>query len=229
MRAVNLLPRQQPRRQHKRMPLGTQVLIVAPLVLGAVLAAGHLVGSSKVNDRKATLQALRDELAALPATKTQTPGDDQLAAQHELRVEALAGALRSRVAWDRILRQISSVLPEDVWLITLTAQSPEAPAGTQEVVAPPTTSISSPLTGGEAAPVTGGGPTVPSVAAAAPLVINGYTYSQEGVARFLGRLAVIPELTDVKLEKSENSTVSDRIVVRFTIQASIRSQGVAGS
>ena len=61
-----------------------------------------------------------------------------------------------------------------------------------------------------------------------PLTISGYTYSQEGVARFMARLAVIPELTHVTLQKSFLSPISGRSVVQFTIQADIRRPG-AGS
>lgn len=213
MRAVNLLPRDEPRRR-KWMTVRAQLALASPLVVASLLGAGYLVTTSKVSDNRATLQALQEELATLPPPAGVPQVDSQLAQQHDARVSALALALRNRVAWDRILRQISSVLPEDVWLIDLAAQSPGGSA-------PPPGPAPAATEGGalaEAVPA-------PAVSAGStPLVVNGYTYSQEGVARFLSRLAVIPELTDVKLKQSELTTVSGRVVVRFTIEAGIREQ-----
>jgi len=42
-------------------------------------------------------------------------------------VTALSAALTSRVAWDRVFREFSLVLPDDVWLTTLSAKSPISP------------------------------------------------------------------------------------------------------
>jgi hypothetical protein len=55
-----------------------------------------------------------------------------------------------------------------------------------------------------------------------PLQLMGYTYSQEGVARLLTRLAVIPELDDVKLLESSQVALAGRLVFSFSIQASVR-------
>jgi len=213
MRAVNLLPREAPK-SRRRLGLAGQLAIVSPLVLAAVLGAGYLVTTSQVNDRRAELQVLQDEIAALPSSQTPaTEVDPQLAAQHEARVSALAAALRSRIAWDRILRQVSSVLPEDVWLLSLNAQSPG-------VTAPPTPPVSTGDTG-EQTPTT---PAPTSTTPANALVITGYTYSQEGVARFLSRLAVIPELNEVRLIQSAQVEIAGRLVVQFEINAGIRRQ-----
>ena len=54
---------------------------------------------------------------------------------------------------------------------------------------------------------------------AQPLTIAGYTYSQEGVARLLSRLAVVPALQHVKLVSSTQTTVGGQTVVSFSIQA----------
>ena len=222
MRAVNLLPREEPKRR-KRLTVGVQVALVAPFLVGSLLVAGYLLESSKVNDGKATLKALQDELATLPPPATAPQTNAQLALQHDQRVAALGAALQARVAWDRILREISSVLPEDVWLTTLTARSPQSAVSTAPPPAPvPTTAGDGGTTSTEqtAAPA-------PVPSATAPLTIAGYTYSQEGVARFLSRLAVIPELQDVKLVSSSQTLVSGRTVVQFAIQAGIRRQAAS--
>jgi Tfp pilus assembly protein PilN len=219
MRAVNLLPRDDARQRRKGLTVLVQLAVVSPFVVGSLLVAGYLLASSKVNDNKATLQALQDQLAAVPPPPPVAHQvAPELALQHDQRIIALGPALQARVAWDRILRQISSVLPGDVWLTTLSAQSPPIAAP----VAPPppstdTTTTSSTETTTTAAPL-------PPPPATSPLRLAGYTYSQEGVARLLSRLEVIPELEDVNLVQSSQTSLLGRDVVSFTIQASVRAQ-----
>jgi hypothetical protein len=50
----------------------------------------------------------------------------------------------------------------------------------------------------------------------------GYTYSQEGVARLLSRLAVVPSLENVQLVSSTQTTVGDQTVISFSIEADVR-------
>jgi Tfp pilus assembly protein PilN len=228
MRAVNLLPRDEPRRRKAHMTIGTQLALVSPFVVISLIVAGYLLASSKVNDNKATLNALQQELAALPPPRTEPNTDAVLAAEKVQRITALASALQTRIAWDRILREISSVLPEDVWLTGLSAESPAAAA---PAVPPPppstdTTSTDTTSTDTTATTTTPAPPPVPAVPTA-PLNVNGYTYSQEGVARFLGRLAVIPELTNVKLVSSSQVEVAGREVFQFTITADVQGNAVA--
>jgi Tfp pilus assembly protein PilN len=217
MRAVNLLPREA-KRSRKRLTVLAQLAVVSPLVVGSVLVAGYLLASSKVNDNKATLQALQDELATLPAPPPEPQGNPELAVQRNQRIVALSAALQGRLAWDRILREISAVLPGDVWLTTLSAQSPQRASATPSATTTSTTTTSSTTTGTTTTPA----PTPPPTG---PLNLTGYTYSQEGVARFLSRLAVVPALQNVKLLQSAQALVSGRTVVLFTIQANVRTQG----
>jgi len=200
VRAVNLLPRE-PRLRRRRLTVVGQLALLAPFVVGGLLTAGYLLASSKVNDRKATLQAAQAELAALPAPPPQPEVDPQLAAQRDQRIAALSAALQTRLAWDRILRQISAVLPGDVWLTTLSAKGvPAQPPVDPATPAPPPAP----------APTAG------------PLTLAGYTYSQEGVARLLTRLAVVPALQDVQLVSSTRTSLSGRFVYQFSITANVR-------
>ncbi len=201
MRAVNLLPRE-PRLGRKRLSVAGQLALLAPFVVGGLLTAGYLLTSSKVNDRKSTLQALQAELASLPAPPPQPQVNPELAAQRDQRIAALSSALQTRLAWDRILRQISAVLPGDVWLTTLSGKGvPQQPAtGTT------TTTTPAPAP----APTAG------------PLTLAGYTYSQEAVARLLTRLAVVPALQDVVLVSSTRTAFAGRFVYQFSITANVR-------
>ena len=123
-----------------------------------------------------------------------------LKTEHDARVTALSAALTRRIAWDRILREISLVLPNDVWLRTMSATSPTPASGTAPAATPP-----------------GLPPTL--------MTIEGSTYSHDAVARLITRLSVIPDLKNVWLTKSELGVVAGRPIVSFTILADVRQSG----
>ena len=198
MRAVNLLPRDQGQRQIKKESLPVLVGACSGLLVAAVLGALFLMGSGKVAAQQRTLDDLNRRYQALPpAPAGPTAAQQALAGEQSARVSALSTALGSRTAWDRIFREFSLVLPDDVWLTTLTAKSPI-----------------SPLTN---ASTTGAAPS--------QFTIQGRTYSHDGVARLLSRLQVVPDLTNVQLLSSTLSTVAGQDVVEFSIAADIKVAG----
>ncbi|HWQ24695.1 MAG TPA: hypothetical protein VNK94_11375, partial [Gaiellaceae bacterium] len=116
MRAINLLPRDEERARLEglRMPL---------LVLAGGLAVATAAAVALAAGASGTAEARRTELAALEATidrlpKAPRPAVSQsvLAQERSNRLAALAAALGSRTAFDRALREIALVLPDDVWL-----------------------------------------------------------------------------------------------------------------
>lgn len=201
MRAVNLLPRDDARRERRRQVNPPALVAVAGVVvLSTMLAAGFLLSSAKVADNRQTLGQLEQELDALPPPPVQSGADATLVEEKKRRVAALGSALSQRIAWDRVLRELSLVLPGDVWLSTLNAKSPVT------VAAPP----------GQAAG-----------AAPSGFTITGYTYSQDAVARLLTRLAVVPHLTNVQLQNSSRTDFAGRSIVQFTILADLRPPGAS--
>jgi Tfp pilus assembly protein PilN len=205
MRAINLLPRDDARRGRPQKP---QWMVLVPVVLAVLLTAAlsalFLSASGKVKDKQAELASLQDVLQAIPtpdAGKVKT--QSALAADKQARVQALSGALSRRVAWDRVFRELSLVLPDDVWLATLSAKAP-VPSATAAVPAP-------------AAPGTS--------TAASQFTLDGFTYSHAAVARLLSRLAVVPDLVNVQLQQSTRTTVGAATAVHFIIAADVRRPG----
>lgn len=130
MRAVNLLPRDDRRsrsRQTNPVVLGG---VVAAVAATAILAAFFLTVSAGVADKQSRLDAVQAELDATPVPPPADRSASGLEQEKSQRVVALSTALSKRVAWDRVLREISLVLPEDVWLSTLSAKAPADPAAT---------------------------------------------------------------------------------------------------
>jgi len=231
MRAVNLLP-VEPKRARKAPGVVTQLAIVAPFVVAGLLLAGYLLSSSQVNSKKATLKALQDELAAIPKPEAQAQQNPALASEKGLRIATLSATLQSRLVWDRVLREVSAVLPGDVWLTLLSAETPEVPAPVSATPVAPAAGGTSTTPAAPTGTATTTTPATTTTAAAAPppppatgpMNIQGYTYSHEGVARLLSRLQVVPALQGVKLVSSSQSTVNGQTVIAFTIQADVRPQ-----
>jgi Tfp pilus assembly protein PilN len=202
VRAVNLLPRDHKQRTVRKESLPVLVGACSGLLVVALLGSMFMMGSGKIAAQQRKLDDLNRHYDALPPPPAgPSAAQQQLAGEQSARVGALTTALSSRVAWDRVFREFSLVLPEDVWLTTLTAKAPISPATN--------------------ASTTGSQPS--------QFTIQGRTYSHDGVARLLSRLQVIPDLTNVQLLTSTLSKVGNQDVVTFSIAADIKVAGSPSS
>ena|SRR5919109_3375826 len=198
MRSVNLLPRDDSKRQRERPGAVMLTGVLGAVLVTALLAGLFLMTSSTVGERQAEVDALRAELAAIPPPPS-TSGQSTLETEKSQRVTLLGKALGSRVAWDRVLREISLVLPDDIWLESLNANAPDP----------------------NAVPAPGTEP------AKGLFTITGYSYSHDGVARLLARLSVLPQLERPALGSSVLDKTKARGIVKFTISAALRQGGAA--
>jgi Tfp pilus assembly protein PilN len=190
MRAVNLLPRDEPTRSFEAKR-GIVFLGGGGAALVTVALATLMLGASAAaNEQRQALDGINAELAAVPKAEpgeTEPQDDTALVAEKSARISALSTVLSGRVAWDEVLRQVSQVLPEDVWLSNLST-SADATSSTK-------------------------------------LTLNGSTYSQDGVARFLSRISMLPSLENVQLQTSANSSSGTVGVVQFVILADVKAPG----
>ena len=204
MRAVNLLPRDEAKRSfaaNRGVVFGG---VGGAALATAVLASMMISAGGAASSKQDELDAIRAQIAAIPSVPViDTSEEDALAAEKGARIGALSAALGGRIAWDRVLRQVSLVLPEDVWLTSLSATATAAAAAAP---APDATQ---------------------AAAAGSGFTLTGATYSQNGVARFLSRLAVIADLANVRLQSSQSQVVNERELVQFTILADVRAPGSA--
>jgi hypothetical protein len=171
-------------------------------VLLAGLGGGFMMTNSGLSAKETELANKQAEFASMPRPEPASePSDElaELAGERGPRVAALSSVLAQRVAWDRILRRFSLVLPGDIWLqsLSLTGPSNVTPAaGTAEE---PSQGFS----------------------------ISGRTYSHDGVARLLARLTALPDLENVQLQNSAVTAVGSQDLVEFTIVAAVRTEGAS--
>ncbi len=198
--AFNLLSEtgSEPPRRHRQATVAAAA--VAALVVASGLGWAYAWASADLAETRAAYDAARVNLAALdvpaapPAEKTQV----RLREERDVRKTALASALASRIAWDRVLREASLVIPEDVWLTSLSANVQPAPAP---------------------APAAAGGGEQGSTR----LMIDGYTRSQRSVARLLARLTIVPAFRSVQLLGSTRTVVAKQEVFKFSLAATLKS------
>jgi Tfp pilus assembly protein PilN len=202
MRAFNLMPREEAREKTSRLRLAQVLVALLGLLLLAGLGSAYIFMSARAADRQGQVDDLRAQLAKLevPAEAPQKPGGAELVTEGQARTSALAQALQGRVAWDRVLREVSLVLPEHVYLTQISASTPGAGS---------TTSNPAVSTNPNAAPNS--------------LALVGLADKQASVAEFLARLEVIPEFATVDLQ---SSTVADESSsFAFSILATIAPEG----
>jgi Tfp pilus assembly protein PilN len=199
MRAFNLLPREEVRAEREGgapSPMPYVLVGLVGVLLFAALAAFYLMAGTDVTKKRGQAEDLRAELAAYQASAKQPSVDDKaaaLAAERLGRTSALSAALIKRLAWDRLLREIALVVPDEVRLSQIQGSSPTVPG----------------VTAADGSLVTN-------------LTIVGTTLNEGSVAEFMTRLSVIPELAAVQLKEAGDSP-SEENRVAFTITGTLRS------
>jgi Tfp pilus assembly protein PilN len=221
MRAVNLLPREYQnaksiRHEDPAVVVGSALGVIVIIALGGAFYVAH----STANVQEARLSKARLELAQLAvhkhvAPKPSTPiapitpivPPPAVTGQEATWLSAVSTNLSQRIAWDRVLREVSLVVPSDVTLLSLTMSAPTAAS----------------------AAATPGGAT------AQGFVIQGTAFSYDSVARLLSRLALVPDLSNVTLTStgsgaapgSSGSSAAPTTGVQFNITAAVKGAPVA--
>jgi type IV pilus assembly protein PilM len=203
-RGVDLLPREE-KQSRKVAPASVAKVLLPVACVVPVIALGAMFMQARgdVNDRETQLTALETEFASLPKPK-KAKIDPALQGEQAQRATAVAQVLGSRLAWDNVLRDLSKVLPGDVWLTGLRAQAPALAA----------TPATAPATATPGAPVTPTGVT-----------ITGYTFKADDVAELVARIGTVPTIENVQLQSAIDTNVGDHKVVQFTILADMRGAG----
>jgi Tfp pilus assembly protein PilN len=180
MRPVNLIPAEERRGSHAPMRTGAlPYLLVGALALALVGVALLVLAGNQVTERKAEVAQLNRENAAAEARAKELFAYVQFQTLQQQREMTIGSLADSRFDWERVMRELSLILPEDAWLVDLTASaSPDAGSGE-------------------------GGGSLRGSAAGPALEIEGCAAGQEAVAGFVTALKDIDGVTRVGVESSE--------------------------
>jgi Tfp pilus assembly protein PilN len=142
MRAVNLLPRdavdrKSIRQEDPAVVIGSALGVIVIFALGIGFLSAHSRASSEEQKLHSTQIALgklsleREKLVT-PKTPTSTKPTKPIipvpavTAEEQPRLQAVSTALAGRIAWDRVLREFSLVVPDDVTVSSLALNAPSA-------------------------------------------------------------------------------------------------------
>lgn len=208
MKAVNLLPKSS---GVAGLLDGTRGRLVIAGAVGVVALAGFWAytatqsadsAHAQLSQAQATQASLQQETAALSVFAAR----QQAIAQQGATVAQLAGA---RVDWERVVRDVVTVLPSGVWLNGITASLPTT-----------TTAASTPSAASPG--------TLPSPDTAAPqgLELTGEAFTQAEVADTLSRLATVRGLGEPRLASSQATPEGTQTVYAFTVNIPINAQAL---
>ncbi len=191
MRPVNLIPPEQRRGEHAPLRTGPlPYVLVGALALVLVGVTALVLTDNQIADRKDEVVKLKREDALAHARAQRLAAYAQFRALSEQRIATVTSLADSRFDWERVMRELSLVLPSNVWLVSLTA------------TATPTTTLDSEGSGESSAAGLRGATQGPA------LEISGCATGQEAVAGFVTALKDIDGVTRVGVESSELPTES---------------------
>jgi hypothetical protein len=184
MRPVNLLPdHQRGRTAGESGGKGAYVVCGVLAVLLAMVAA-YVLASNTVTERKNEAAAARAEADRLEAEVAAQANYSDFADVAQQRLTSVAGVAASRFDWERLMREVSLVMPEGSWL-----QATDA-----SITGDPNAATTMPV-GAAATPT---GPYASFV---------GCTPHQSDVAQLMVRLRELHRVEDVKLKESAQESL----------------------
>jgi Tfp pilus assembly protein PilN len=181
MKAVNLIPNDQRRAQASGENSGSAYVALGVLAVLLVMAVAYVMTSNSANDSTSKAQKAKQEANALEAKVSELDSYTDFASIKAQRLTAVRMAAETRFDWERLMREISRVMPAGSWLQTTQAST----AGDPNAAAAPAT-----------ATPTATAPTGPSAN------FVGCTPKQSEVAKILVRLRSMHRVTDVELNES---------------------------
>jgi Tfp pilus assembly protein PilN len=189
MRPVNLIPPED--RRGEKAPLRTGLvayIVVAVLAVALVGVTLVVMIGNQIADRKAEKASLEDQVAQVQAEAQKLNTFVDFAALQEARQQTVASLATSRFDWERVLRELAIVIPQDVWLTNLAASS-----------APDASSSGSSTASSSSATADILGPS---------LDIQGCAGGHDAVARFLASLRDVDGVTRVVVMNSDRQGAS---------------------
>lgn len=120
MMRINLLPPEilERRKAEKRIGWVALAAVLVAVVLAGVFALGYF----RLQGKQDELASIQQQVQSTNAQAAQLAIFEDRAAELEVRRTTADTALAGRRNWPRLFRELSLVLPSDIWIETLTAE-----------------------------------------------------------------------------------------------------------
>jgi hypothetical protein len=180
MKAVNLIPSDQRRARPTGERSGGAYVVLGVLTVLLVMAVAYVTTANGVNDNTSKAKEAKQKADALEAQVSALDSYTDFASIKEQRLAGVVIAAKTRFDWERLMREVSHVMPSGSWLQTTQASVLGDPTAAAVPVADPAAA----------------GPTGPQA------TFVGCTPKQSEVAKILVRLRAMHRVTDVELNES---------------------------
>jgi Tfp pilus assembly protein PilN len=182
MKAVNLIPTEQRRAQATGRRPGSSYVVIGLLATLLAMVAAYVFTANRVTERQNETAATKAEADRLEAQAAQQKEFTNFAQVKATRLASVSTIAQTRFDWERLMRELSRVVPSGSWVQTTDASVTGNVAGAE--------SSTTPTAAGAAA--------VPQPKAN----LVGCTPDQSDVARMMVRLRQLHRVSDVELNES---------------------------
>ncbi|MFL5817916.1 MAG: PilN domain-containing protein [Conexibacter sp.] len=165
------------------------LILLGSLAVLLALVTAHVLTGNTIQDRKAELSSVRQQVTVAQAQADATKPYREFAVLAKARVETVRQLGSARFDWHRAFAGLATVIPDDVWLTSVTG-----------TVAP---GIS--IAGGDA----GGASDLRSAIPNPAITLTGCTVDHESVVRLVSRLRLLHDVQRVSLADSSKDAGGD--------------------
>jgi Tfp pilus assembly protein PilN len=201
---INLLPPEIRERQRYRRR--TAAVILIGIIVLAALGAFYVLQVMRLADVREDLEAQQQRNAQLQQQIAELQRFAELQQELQDTRTLLSTLLADRVLWSGVLRDVSLVIPGEMWLSGLTGSLTAAPT------AEGTTTTT---------------PTVPGGGLVGQLTFNGFAFDHRDVALWLSRLEDVRGFVNPWLSNSQKTLIGLTEVVQFTNSVDLSEQALA--
>jgi Tfp pilus assembly protein PilN len=182
MRPVNLIPQDQRRRTPSEGSGKGAHAVLGILAVLLAMAVVYVLASNSVTEKESKAEEARIEADQLEAQAANKESFTDFAEIARTRAASVATVASTRFDWERLMRELSRVMPQGSWLTSASASVTGAP----DAAANPTAAA----------------PAAPEAAGAPSASLTGCTPKHSDVARMMVRLRQLHRVVDVELKQS---------------------------
>jgi Tfp pilus assembly protein PilN len=175
--AVNLIPSEQRRAAPSGKASGAAYVVLGVLAVFLAMAVTYVLTSNTVNAHETKAAEAKQEADALEAEAARLGSFTDFAAIKDQRLASVIATAQTRFDWERLMRELSLIMPEGSWLRTTSAS----------VVGEQSAAGEMPTAGAAISPTA---------------TFVGCTRKQSEVATLMVRMSHMHRATDVKLNQS---------------------------